>query len=159
MRNLHQVVIDNVGEMVRRESIRLHQDKIFFHVLLLEWPVDGITKLGSTKLVALEANNVGFSSLCSAIRLSGIYRAACPVVNGGLASLVQLALLSFQLLGSAETSVGMIMVQQFVYVFMVNRQPFRLYSCQLKQCLVKSFTSTYLSVGAIWSTTVWPFVP
>lgn len=129
MCNLHQVVINNVGEMISRESIRLHQDEIFFHVLLLKWPVNGITKLGSTKLVALEANNVGFSSLCSAIRLGGIYRAACPGVDGGLASLVQLTLLRFQLLRSAETSVGVIMMQQFVDVLMVNWQPLRLYSC------------------------------
>lgn len=123
------MVIDNVGEVVSRKSIRLHQDEIFFHVLLLKWPVDGITKLGSAKLVALEANNVGFSGLCSAIRLGGIYGAACSGVNGGLASLVQLTLLRFQLLRSAEASVGVIMVQQFVEVFMVNRQPLGLYSC------------------------------
>lgn len=129
MCNLHQVVVDNVGEVVRRESIRLHQDKIFFHVLLLERPVDGITKLGSTKLVALEANDVGFSGLCSAIRLCGVYGAACPGINGGLASFVQFTLLRFQLPRSAEASVGMIMAQQFVYVFMVNRQPLRLNSC------------------------------
>lgn len=129
MCNLHQVVIDNVGEVVSRESIRLHQDKIFFHVLLLEWPVNGITKLRSAKLVALESNNMGFSGLCSALRLGGIYGATCSGVNSGLASLVQLTLLRFQLLGSAEASVGVIMVQQFVYVFMVNRQPLGLYSC------------------------------
>lgn len=110
MRNLHQVVINNVGEMVSGKSIRLHQDKIFFHVLLLEWPIDGITKFGSTKLVALEANNVGFSGFCSAIRLGGIYGAACPGVDGGLSRLVQLTLLRFQLLGSAEASVGVIMI-------------------------------------------------
>lgn len=95
MCNLHQVVIDNVGEVVSRESIRLHQDKIFFHVLLLEWPVNGITKLRSAKLVALEANNMGFSGLCSALRLGRIYGATCSGVNGGLASLVQLTLLRF----------------------------------------------------------------
>lgn len=129
MCNLHQVVIDNVGEVVCRESIRLHQDKIFFHVLFLERPVDGITKLGATKLVAPEANDVGFSSLCSAIRLGGIYRAACSGVNGGLASLVQLTLLRFQLLRSAKASVGIIMIQQLLHVFMVNRQPLRLCPC------------------------------
>lgn len=159
MCNLHQMVVDNVGEVVGREPIRLHQDEIFLHVLLLEWPVDGITKLGPTKLVAFEANDVRFSSLCSAIRLGGIYRAACSGINGGLARLVQLTLLRFQLLRSAEAAVGVIMVQQFVYVFMINRQPLRLCSCQLKQHLLKHLLSTYLSVGAIWSATVWSFIP
>lgn len=128
MCNLHQVVIDNVGEVIRGESIRFHQDKILFHILLLKWPVDGIAKLGPTKLVTLEANHVGLSSLCSAIRFGGIYGATCPGVNGGLAGLVQLTLLRFQLFRSAEASVGMIMVQQLLYMFMVNRQPLGLYS-------------------------------
>lgn len=121
MCNLHQVVIDNVSQVVCGESVRLHQDKIFFHVLLLERPIDGITKLRSTKLVALEAHHVGLSSFCSAIRLGSIYGAASSGVDGGLAGLVQLSLLGFQLLRSAEAAVGMIMIQQFLYVFMVNR--------------------------------------
>lgn len=53
---------------------------------------------------------MGVSRLCSAIRLGGVYGAACSGVNGGLAGLVQLTLLRLELLRSAEASVGMIMV-------------------------------------------------
>lgn len=120
MCNLHQVVIDNVGQMVCRESIRLHQDKVLLRVLLLEPPIDGIMELWPTKLVALEANHMRLPRFCAAIRLVGVYGAACARVNRRLAGLVELTLLGFKLLRGAEAAVCMVMVQELLNVLMID---------------------------------------
>lgn len=93
MCNLHQVVINHIGQVIRGESICLHQDEIFFHVLLLESPINGIVKFRSAKLVTLEANYMRLSGFCSSVRLSGIDGAACPRINSQLAGLVEFTFL------------------------------------------------------------------
>lgn len=128
MCNFHQVVINHIGQMIRGESIRLHQDEIFLHILLLESPINGIVKLRPAKLVTLKANYVRLSSLCPSVRLRGIYGAACPRVNSRLAGLVEFAFLRLQLLGCAEATVGVVMIQECLDVFLINRQPLRLHT-------------------------------
>ena len=128
MSDLHQVVINNVGQMVCGESISLHQDEVFLRVLLLESPIDGIMKLRPTKLVALEANHMGFSSFRPAIRLVGVDGAACPRINSRLAGLVELTLLVFELFRGAEAAVGMVMIQESLDVLAIDGQPLRLHS-------------------------------
>jgi hypothetical protein len=133
MGNLHQVVINNVSQMVCRETIRLHQDKVFLRILLLEPPVNGIMELRPTKLVALEANHMRLSSFGPAIRLVGVYGAACPWVNSRLARLVEFTLLGFKLFGSTEATVGMVMVQEGLDVFMIDGQSLRLQLGQIEE--------------------------
>lgn len=120
MCNFHQMVIHNVGQMIRRESIRLHQDEIFLHVLLLKAPINGIMKLRPTKLIALKADHMRLPSLCPAVRLGGIYGAACSRVNSRLTGLVEFTFLGFQLFRGTEAPVGMVMVQKCLGVFMID---------------------------------------
>lgn len=93
MGDFHQMVINHIRQMIRGESICLHQDEVFLHILLLESPVNGIMELRPTKLVTLEANHMRLSVLCSSVRLGGIYGAACPRVDSRLAGLVKFTFL------------------------------------------------------------------
>lgn len=106
--------------MIRGESIRLHQDEIFLHVLLLEASINGIVKFRSAKLVTLEADYMRLSGLCPSVRLSGIDGAACPRINSRLAGLVEFTFLRLQLLRCAEATVGVIMIQECLDVLLIN---------------------------------------
>lgn len=58
---LHEVVVDNISEVIGRKAIRFENDKVFFGVLLLEMAIYSIAEFWLTKRVALETHDVCFS--------------------------------------------------------------------------------------------------
>ena len=66
---LHQVVVYDVGQVVRGEAVRLEEDKVLFLVLFLEGAVDGVAELGPPKGVAFEAHHVRLSVRGAPVRL------------------------------------------------------------------------------------------
>lgn len=69
MGDLHEVVIDNIGKVVRRESVRLDEDEIALILVLLVMPVDGISERRTP--LAAEPDHVALATGSTTCRLVG----------------------------------------------------------------------------------------
>lgn len=106
MGDLHEMVIHHVCKMIRRIPISLHENKILLGLLLLEGPVDGVFEPRCPETTRVEANNVILAGCGPGVRLGAGDGAACPRVGGGLAGVVEGALLRFQDFRITEATVG-----------------------------------------------------
>lgn len=160
VRHLHQVVVHDIGEMVRREPIRLENDKVLLDVLLLEVAVDGVAEFRVPKGVSLEADDV---RLAGGRALGGFRRvdgAAGAGVDGGLAGFVEFALLGLELLRAAEAAVCVALVYEFLNVVFVYWESLRLEERGLADVdLSVACNSPYLSIWSMGSATVRTFIP
>lgn len=105
MCDLHQVIVNHVGKMIRRKAISLQEDEVVLGVLLLKAAVDNITYGKASKDVALEAYDMALTLSGSTISLARVDGAARLAVDGRLAGLMLLASLRLQLLLVAEAAV------------------------------------------------------
>lgn len=105
VRNLHEMVVHDVGEVIRRIPVRLHEHKVLLGLLLLERPVDGVSELGGAEARRVEADHVRLPRGSAAVRLRAGDGTAGARVGRRAAGVVQGALLGLEVLGRAEAAV------------------------------------------------------
>lgn len=120
------MVINDIGKMIRRIPVRLHQHKVLLGLLLLKRPVDGVLELGCAKEARVEAHDVSFPGRGTGVGLGAREGAAGARVRGGLAGIVKGALLGLEVVGGAEAAVGGAVVQERLGVLAVCVEAFRL---------------------------------
>lgn len=124
---LHQMVINHIRQVVGRKAIRLQDDKVFLWILLLKLAVNGISELGTSKGIALQANHMSLSLCTAAVGLGRIDGTACAWINSRPAGVMKAALLRLELLRGAEAAVGVASVNQSLNMMLVGGQSLRLY--------------------------------
>jgi hypothetical protein len=125
MGDLHVVVINDVGEVVSRETIPLHDDKVILGVLLDEAVVDDVSN-HQGPLGALEAYGERVPLVGAIIRLLGGDVGTCAWIEGWLSGYVGRSLVFLQGLGGAEAPVCLALPDELVGVVVVEGQPLRL---------------------------------
>lgn len=122
--DFHQVVVDDVGKVVRRIAVRLYQDKVLFTIFLLKRAVDGVTRLWAAKLVAAEAHYMRLASVCTALGLSIANGAAGAWIYCWLACFVELLLLRLKLFRGTEAAVSIAFVDELADMLLVDGESF-----------------------------------
>ena len=157
--DLHQVIVHHICQMICREPVRLEDDKVLLGILLPEWPVDRVPHRQRAEGIPLEAHDVSLTGGRPGLGLGCGQGAASLGVDGGLDGLVLADALGLELGGVAEAAVGVAGGQEAVYVFLVDWEPLGLAS-DLEMILLGYMKSkAYLSIGAIRTATVRPFIP
>ena len=126
VRDLHQVVVDNVCEMIGWEAVRLEQNEILLDILLLKQTVNSVAELERAKIGAFETHDIRNALASPSVRVGRIDVSTCSGIGSGFPSLVKLPLLRLQLLGSAKATIGVTAVEQSLNVTLVGRKPLRL---------------------------------
>lgn len=135
------MVINHIGEVVRRIPIRFDDNEVLLRILLLKLPIYGILHLQNPERVALEPHNVSLSLLRALRRLLLRDGAARLGVNGRLASLVLPQPFLLEDGRVAEAAVGVALLDELVDMVLVERE------------------ALGLLVGAVRAAAVWAFVP
>jgi hypothetical protein len=122
MGDLHVVVVNNVGEVVGRETIPFYDDKVILRVLLGEAVVDDVSN-HEGPLGALEAYGKCFPLVGAVIRLLRGDVETCARIEGWLAGYVGGSLVFLQGLRGAEAPVCLALPDELVGVVVVEGQP------------------------------------
>jgi hypothetical protein len=153
MGDLHVVVVNNVGEVVGRETIPLHDDKVILGVLLAEAVVDHVSD-HEGPLSALEAYCEPFPLVGAFIRLLGGDVETCTRIEGWLSGNVGVSLVFLQGLGGAKAPVCLTLPDELVGVFLVEGQSFGLGQSVLggyRWPWWRDLTCLYGPYGPFWS--------
>ena len=134
MGNAHEVVVHDVGEIVRGHPVALDEYLILqFSVVDGDGAVHDVVKGGAARQGHLLTNDIGISCVQVLFHICRIEVAAAPVIAGK-------ALVGAPFLRIAETAVGEALFHQFFRVFLIN------------------FLSFALDVWPAVAADVWPFV-
>lgn len=96
--DVHEVVVDDVGEVVGRVAVSLDEDEVVLVLALLVVAVDAVDEGGAAAL-SVEADDVGFAGGGAAFGLGDGDGAAGSWVVGGAAALEGLLLVALEVVG------------------------------------------------------------
>lgn len=119
--DLHEVVIDDVGEVVRRVAVGLDDDEVALVLVLLVLAVDDVGE--GRPALAAEPDDVALAGPGAARRLVGRDAAACAGVADEVAAVQGLLLVPLEVLGLAEAAVCLATLDQLVGVVGVVVKP------------------------------------
>lgn len=120
MCDFHQVIIDNVGKVICRKSVRLDKNEIFFRVLFPKASINRVLEHGPSKEIGSEAYDVGLAASSTIIRLRVINGAAGPGISGRLSSIMLLAPHRFELMGVAEAAISVAMAEELLGMVLID---------------------------------------
>lgn len=140
MCNLHEMIVDDIGEVIGWETITFHDDKVVFLLCFLVVSVHEVQS-SHRLLGGLESNNMRLAVRRTSVGLALLNVRACPWIMRGATAGSGLLEVELKILLGAKTAEGMATLKQRLRMLCVEIKPFR------------------LLVRAKWSSFVWTFIP
>lgn len=147
MGDLHGMVINDIGKVIRGETISLPDDEVLFRLCL---PVSFIHKIlnHSRSLGALKPHSVPVASCCT---LFGLFRGDAEAragISRWQSMFVRLLLMSLQVTGRAEASISLLFLDQAVRMSIIELQPLGLGLLVSTERRLSRNSRTYLPIWA-----------
>jgi hypothetical protein len=154
--DLHEVVINDIGKMVCRKPICLHENEVALVLVLLVVPIHGIRERRAT--LTAESDDMALATRSTARRLVGRDAAAGSGIVDQVAAVEGLLLVLLEVFGRAEASVSVAAFQKLLGMLGVVMQALGLLSVSTSRSMA-SGRGKYLGVWAVRATDIRALVP